>query len=339
MADTIEVLITIPLNETLLATLREVSPRFHITVQAGRKVEDIPSEIWARTEILYTERLLPDPQAVPNLKWIQFHFAGIDFATQAPLLQKQDLMITSLSGASATQVAEHVVMMMLALGRHLPDLMTVQAKGEWPRDRFDRFTPMELYGSTVGIVGYGSIGRQIAHLLQTFGVTIVATKRDVMHPQDTGYIKSGQGDPQGDLFQRLYPIQALPSMLHQCDFIVVTIPLTTSTRNLISGEQLASVKPTAYLVDISRGGIVDHAALIPALQERRLAGAALDVFPEEPLPPTSPLWHMPNVIISPHISGVSLHYNERAVALFAENLNRYLTGLPLYNRYDTSAGY
>jgi phosphoglycerate dehydrogenase-like enzyme len=149
----------------------------------------------------------------------------------------------------------------------------------------------------------------------------------------------GLGDPQGDLFQRLYPVQALKSMLHQCDFIIVTVPLTPDTRGLVGVEELGAAKSTAYLIDTSRGGVVDHAAMVAALEERRLAGAALDVFPEEPLSPDSPLWHMPNVIVTPHISGSSLYYNERAVTLFAENLNRYLAGLPLFNRFDPAAGY
>jgi len=339
MPDPIEVLVTIPFTEPQLSSLREVSPRLRFTVQAARRAEEIPSEVWARTEVLYTDRVLPDAAKVPNLRWIQFHFAGIDFVAQSPLLQRPGLIATNLSGASAIQIAEYVVMMILALGHHLPDLMANQAKAEWPRERFERFIPLELHNSTVGIIGYGSIGRQIAHLLQSFGVTVLATKRDVMQPQDSGYVQEGLGDPQGDLFQRLYPVQALKSMLHQCDFIVVTVPLTPETRGLVGVEELAVVKPTAFLIDTSRGGVVDHAALVAALQERRLAGAALDVFPEEPLAPTSPFWRLPNVIITPHISGSSLYYNERAVALFAENLNRYLAGLPLYNRFDPVMGY
>ncbi len=339
MPDPIEVLITIPFTEPLLTLLREVSPRLHITVQAARRVEDIPPEVWARTEVLYTDRLQPEAAKVPNLRWIQFHFAGIDFAAQSPLLQKPGLLVTNLSGASAIQVAEYVVMMILALGHHLPNLMANQAKTEWPRERFERFIPLELHHSTVGIIGYGSIGRQIAHLLQSFGVTVLATKRDAMQPQDTGYVQDGLGDLRGDLFQRLYPVQALKSMLRQCDFIVVTVPLTPETRGLLGEDELAAAKPTAFLIDTSRGGVVDQAALLAALQERRLAGAALDVFPEEPLPPTSPLWGLPNVMVTPHISGSSLYYNERAVTLFAENLNRYLTGFPLYNRFDPGKGY
>ena len=339
MANPIEVLITVPFSDPLLTTLHEVSPRLHFTLQPAHKPEEISAEVWAKTEILYTAHLLPEVEKVSNLRWIQFHFSGIDFISQSPLLEKPGLIVTNLSGANSIQVAEYVVMMMLALGHKLPDLMANQAKTEWPRDRSERFTPNELYRSTVGIIGYGSGGRQIARLLQPFGVNILAIKRDVLHPQDAGYIQNGLGDPEGNLFTRLYPVQALKSMLHQCDFIVVTIPLTPTTRNLIGMEELAVVKPTAVLIDISRGGIVDHDDLIAALQEHRLAGAALDVFPEEPLPPSSPLWRMPNVMVTPHISGMSQFYNERAVALFAENINRYLEGLQLYNLFDPAIGY
>jgi len=339
MTNPIEVLITVSFSETQLTTLREVSPRLHFTLQPAHKPEEIPPEVWARTEILYTAHLLPEVEKVPNLRWIQFHFAGIDFITQSPLLEKPGLIVTNLSGASTIQIGEYVLMMMLALGHKLPDLMVNQSKTEWPRDRTERFNPNELHGSTVGIIGYGSGGRQIAHLLQPFGVTVLAIKRDVLHPQDSGYTQSGLGDPEGNLFTRLYPVQALKSMLHQCDFIVVTIPLTPATRNLIGIDELAAVKPTAFLIDVSRGGIVNHDDLIAALQEHRLAGAALDVFPEEPLPPTNPLWQMSNVLVTPHISGMSQYYNERAVALFAENINRYLEGLQLYNLFDPNIGY
>ena len=128
-------------------------------------------------------------------------------------------------------------------------------------------------------------------------------------------------------------------MLKECDFVVVTTPLTQDTRNLLGPSELAVFKPTAYLIDIGRGGVIDQAALITALREHKLAGAALDVFPEEPLPADSPLWKLPNVILSPHIAGYSSAYDARAVALFAENLTRYLAGLPLYNQIDIAKGY
>ncbi len=339
MNNFIEVLITIPFTEAQINTLRNISPRLNITVQPARKFEDIPLDTWSRIEVLYTDRVLPPPAQVPNLNWIQFHSAGIDFAVDSPLLKMPGIVVTTLSGAAAVQVAEYTIMMILALGHRLLELQASQAKVEWPRDHWERYIPQELFNSTVGLVGYGSLGRQIARLLQPFGATILATKRDVMHPQDVDYILDGYGDPHGDYFHRLYPIQALRSMLKECDFIVDTLPLTPDTRGLINAEVLSVVKPSAFLIDLGRGGIVDHNALLSALTDRRLAGAALDVFPEEPLHPVSPLWRMPNVIITPHLSGISAFYDDRAVALFADNINRYLVGLPLYNRFDPQKGY
>jgi phosphoglycerate dehydrogenase-like enzyme len=236
-------------------------------------------------------------------------------------------------------MAEHAVMMMLALGHHMPDVLAYQKRAEWPSGRWELFSPLELRGRTVGIIGYGSIGRQIARILQVFGATVLATKRDVLHPEDTGYAIDGSGDPGGDLVNRLYPPQALCSMLKECDYVVVTLPLTTATRNLLGATELAAFKPSAYLVDISRGSVVDHNALIPLLREHKIAGAALDVFPVEPLPADSPLWKLPNVILTPHVAGFSPHYDERAAELFIQNLHRYLEELPLYNLLDLSLGY
>jgi phosphoglycerate dehydrogenase-like enzyme len=229
--------------------------------------------------------------------------------------------------------------MVLALGHRLPDLMAAQRKAEWPRDRWERFLPLELRGSTVGVVGYGSIGRQVAHLLQPFGAFIVANKLHAMHPEDKGYVPAGMGDPDGDLVFRLYPAQALRSMLKECDFVVITVPKTETTKNMFGADEFEAMKPTAFLIDVSRGGIIETKALINALKEQKIAGAALDVFDEEPLPSDSPLWKLPNLMITPHISGNTPYYNERAVELFTENLLRYLADLPLFNRIDLEQGY
>jgi phosphoglycerate dehydrogenase-like enzyme len=255
------------------------------------------------------------------------------------LLQQSDIVSTTLSGAAAPQMAEYIMRMLLALGGHLRDLIDHQYRSEWPENRWERFRPQELRGSTVGIVGYGSIGRQLARLLVPFGAFVVATKRDAMHPEDRGFIPEDMGDADGDFIHRLYPATALGSMLKECDFAVVTVPKTPQTLHLISQEELSVLKPTAYLIDVSRGGIVDHEALIAALAEKKFSGAALDVFPEEPLPKDSPLWELPNVIITPHISGVTHFYDERAMELFAANLGRYLAGQQLYNLIDPDRGY
>ena len=312
MSEQIEVLVTLPFSEDNIRQLQDVSPRLHIRVIKARKVEEIDPEVWKTVEVLYTNRVLPAIEQAPELKWIQFHWAGIDHAVMTPILSKPGLTATSLSGAAASQVAEYIVGMMLALGRRLPELLALQRLGEWPRERWERFSPRELRESTVGIVGYGSIGRQTARLLQPFGATVLAAKRDVMHPEDLDYAPEGMGDPQGDLIHRLYPIQALRSMLKVCDFVAVTLPLTPETRGLIGAPELASLKPSAFLIDTSRGGVVDHAALLPILRDRKIAGAALDVFPEEPLPADSPFWRLSNAILTPHISGNTPDYDGRS---------------------------
>lgn len=339
MENVIEVLITLPLSEEQLAPLRELAPRVNVNVHVARRPEDVPDDLWKRVEVLYTDRVLPPPERVPNLRWLQFHSAGIDFALDSPLLRKEGLRVTTLSGAAAPQAAEYCLTVMLAIAHHLPDLFTAQSRAEWPRERVERLMPQELRGSTVGIIGYGSIGRELARLLQPFGVTILAAKRDAMHPEDTGYFVEGLGDPHGTLFTRLYPYQAIKGMMKLCDFVVVTTPLTPETRGMIGADELAVMKPTAYLIVIGRGSVVDEQALLNALHEKRLKGAVLDVFAEEPLAPTSPLWKAPNLMITPHIAGMSAHYNERAVALFLANLRRYLTGAPLYNLYQPPLGY
>jgi phosphoglycerate dehydrogenase-like enzyme len=332
------VLMTLRFPDPLLERLRAVSPRLRIEVHPAATAEDLPEEILGDVEVLYTVRALPPPEAVPSLRWVQFHYAGVDHVADDPLL-RSGVQITTLSGAAAPQMGEFVLMCILALGRRLPRMERDQAEKRWADNRFDRFRPMDLSGSTVGIVGYGSVGREVGRLCHAFGATVLATKRNLKALGDDGYRLDGRGDIGADIPDRLYPPQALKSMLSLCDFIVLTVPLTPETRGLIGRAVIQEMKPTACLIDVSRGGVIDHNALVEALSEKRLGGAALDVYPVEPLPATSPLWEMPNVILSPHVAGASGRYFEQATALFAENLQRYLADQPLLNLYDPQTGY
>lgn len=334
----VSLLIALQFPEHLVDRLRAVSPRLKIHVHPVRSVSEIPTGLLMDIEILYTSKALPEPEAVPNLRWIQFHFAGIDHVADSPLV-RSGVTVTTLSGAAVSQMVEFAMMAILGMGRRLPLMMSDKAQKRWAEDRFDRFEPKELRGSTIGIIGYGSVGREIARVCRAMGAKVLATKRDLKHLEDTGYVPDGQGDLNAELVERLYPPQALRSMASLCDFLVVTAPLTPETRGLVDKRVLLSLKPASYLIDLSRGGVVDHGALIEVLNDNRLAGAALDVYPVEPLPESSPLWGMPNVILSPHVAGASKEYFERATDLFVENIHRYLAGQPLLNRYDPQRGY
>jgi phosphoglycerate dehydrogenase-like enzyme len=318
------VLITLNFPEPLVERLRALSPRLQIRVHPARNGQDLPGDLLADVEVLYTLHALPEPASVPNLRWVQFHLSGVDAIVDHPLLHS-DVLVTSLSGASAPQLAEYALMGMLALGRRVPRMVADKTAKRWADDRFERFRPVELRGATVGIVGYGSAGREVARLCHAFGATVLAVKRDLRSLDDRGYRLKELGDPSADLAERLYPPQAVASMAALCDFLVITAPLTPETRGMIDRRVFEALKPTAFLVDLSRGGLVDHAALVDALSEKKLAGAML--------------WEMPNVLLSPHIAGSSGDYYERATELFGENLRRYLSDQPLLNLYDPQLGY
>jgi phosphoglycerate dehydrogenase-like enzyme len=338
MDPAIYVLITEPFGIEIVERLEAISPRLGLHIHPTNRVEEIPPAMLARAEVLYTLRSVPLPAQAPSLKWVQFHLAGLDRFADHPLLPA-GVQFTTLSGAAAPQIAEYVLMMMLSLGHRSEEMRKVQASQEWPHERWERFSPREIRGATVGIVGYGSVGREVGRLCHTLGGHVLAVKRDVMHPEDHGYTVPGLGDPEGTIPTRIYPPQALRRMLGECDFVIICAPLTDDTKALFDREMIAAMRPHAFLVDVSRGGIVQEEALVAALEEGRLGGAALDVFAREPLPPESPLWGAPNIFLSPHISGDSPLYDLRAAGVFGENLKRYLAGQPLVNAFDPNRGY
>lgn len=341
MKKEIQVLTTFDLTKEQQERLTKASDRVKLTVIPASEPDAVPDERWAETEVLYTWDVLPEAEKAPKLKWVQLGMAGVDPFLDSPLVQRDDTVLTSMSGAIVSQIAEYVVMALLAFGHQLPRMMRNQREHIWPdqKGRWEGFLPLELRHSTVGILGYGSIGRQVARLLQPFGTEILAAKRDVMHPEDLSYMPEGMGDPHGEFFTRLYPMEAMNSMLSSCDFVVVALPLTEETHHILGTSAFEAMKETAYLVNVGRGALVDEAALTEALNTGKIAGAMMDVFEQEPLPADSPLWDMENVIISPHVSGFSSHLQDETFELFVENLNRYLTGLSLYNQVDLKKGY
>lgn len=336
--DEIYILITLPFPEELLERLQALSSRIKISVHPVWDPEELPAEVIGDIEVLYTSRVIPDLEDVPNLRWIQLHTAGVHRVADHPAL-RSEVQVTTLSGVSAPGMAEFALMAILSLGRRVLLMMEDKGAKRWAEDRVERFMPIELRGSTVGIIGYGSVGREVARVCHSFGANIVATKRDLKSLEDDDYSLEGLGDPKSELVERLYPPQAIASMASLCDYLVISVPLTSETRGLVGEKVFAMMKPRSFLIDLSSGGVVDHGALIEALNEGRIAGAALDVYPVEPLPEGSPLWEMPTVLLSPHVAGSSLHYYELAIDCFVENMKRYLSEQPLLNLYKADRGY
>ncbi len=335
----VKVLCTLGFTEEQLDKLRAVSPHLLVEQRTCHDAQEVREALDEDTEVLYAYHVPADPLSrSPKLQWLQLHSAGADHLLGQPIM-RSDVLVTTSSGIHATPIAEYAFASVLAWSRRVPRMLHYQKRREWPQGRWDLFAGQELRGATLGIVGYGSIGREVGRIGKCFGMKVVAVKRSAGEVRDTGHRVPGTGDPEGQVLDRIYPPDRLGQMLAECDYVVISLPLTPETEGLIGEEELRAMKPNAYLVNISRGEIVDEPVLVKALQEGWIAGAGLDVFREEPLPSDSPLYDLDNVILSPHVAGFSPHYDERASDLFAENLRRYLAGEDLLNLVDKEAGY
>lgn len=259
-----------------------------------------------------------------NLRWFQQWGAGADWLLKHPDVAASDLVVTSGSGIHAIPISEHILALILALGRGLHTAIRQQVQHKW-QSPTDWGTLFELPGKTMLLIGVGAIGERTAAIATALGMRVLGVRRD----PSVGAAGVAA----------MHPPQALLDLLPEADFVVLTAPLTPETRHLIGAHELRAMKPSAYLVNIGRGGTVDEPALIAALRAGRIAGAGLDVVAQEPLPPDSPLWEMPNVIITAHYAGATPHYDERAMPIFLENLRRYLAGEPLQNVVDKTLGY
>ena len=246
--------------------------------------------------------------------------------------RQRGLVVTNARGVFSRPIAEYVVMMILAVSRRLPQLLELQRERTW-----QPLEGRELRDVTVGIVGLGSMGRAVASLASAFGCRVVAVRR---HPAAGEAGTAGDDEAVGELrLARVGGPETLPELLAESDFIVLAAPLTPETEEMIDDETLAFVKPGAWLINVARGRLVDERALIRALRDGPLGGAVLDTFHDEPLPPMSSFYDLPNVIVTPHTAWSSSRVLDRSVELFCDNLQRFATGEPLLNVVDPTAGY
>jgi phosphoglycerate dehydrogenase-like enzyme len=297
-------------------------------------------EAWDREEL---RRQLPEADiaftpfvdrdlfpSLSRLRWVQSPAVGVG-SLLFPELLASPVVITSARGIRARSIAEHVLMVTIALARRLPHAMRAQAAHHWAQDELEGPSSgvRILDGARMGIVGLGAIGAELARIAAPFGFRVSAIRRRPDQPRS---------DDAGDVVD-VWPPERLLDLLAQSDVVVVAAPHTLETRRLIGRREIAAMKRGGYLVNIARGKMIDDDAVVEALKNGRLGGAALDVFTSEPLDPASPYWDLPNVIVTPHTSGSMQDYWTPLVALFSENLRRFDAGRQLINVVDKVAGY
>mgnify|MGYP005841270945 FL=1 len=263
--------------------------------------------------------------AAKKLKWVQSPSSGINYYLAIPEFVSSDVLLTSARGTHGACLAEHTFAMIFAFTRHIREYVQHQKNHTWSAREL-RSKMLELTKSTMGIIGFGAVGRAIAKRAAAFDMKVVAV--DMIPQNKPEYVASLEG------------LDGLDALLRESDYVVVTVPYTEQTDNMIGADEIAKLKPSAMLVGISRGGIINEAALVSALREGRLAAAALDVFDQEPLPADSELWDIENLLITPHVAGGSQYECDYILDIFSENVGRFVRGeFPLRNQIDKQRGF
>lgn len=322
----------IALSPILSARYREQDLQRITAAAPGSRLLSVSLEGLADGDLADVEVLLrgPLPAGVfdrllarcPRLRWVHSATAGVE-RVLTPTALERGIAITNARGVFSDPIAEYVMMAILAVCRRLPQQLELQRERTW-----QPLEATELHDVTVGIVGFGSIGRRVAELAGAFGARIVATRRsaDGGSAADTGNVEVLGAD-------------RLDELLARSDFVVLALPLLADTERLFDDAMLARVKPGSWLINVARGRLIDEPALVRALREGPLGGAVLDAFVDEPLPPDSPLYGVPNLIVTPHTAWSSGRALDRSIELFCDNLGRFARGERLLNLIDPVAGY
>lgn len=263
----------------------------------------------------------------PKLRWFQQWPAGADWLMSHPAAIEHSFFLTNTSGLHADCICDHVFALLLGLARNLQPVLLAQPRQEWVNQYAQRLHPriFETAGKTMLVAGTGSIGSRIAEAARAFKLKVLGVR---YHPEQ-----------QIEGVERMYGPNDLLEALPQADIVVVALPLTHQTQGMFGEKQFKAMKQGTHLINIGRGAIIDETALVKAVENGWIAGAGLDAFATEPLPPESPLWTLENVLITPHYAGNTPLYHEKAMRIFFDNLERFIKGLPLQNVVDKMAGY
>jgi phosphoglycerate dehydrogenase-like enzyme len=306
-------------------TLRAALPEDRIVAVQGEELGPA-ADAQAAFGGFSAERLRAVLAGAPKLRWVHTFSAGVD--RHVPEMTKYErVLLTNNSGAYDVPIAEHVIAMIFAAAKRVPEHLSAQQRHEWQRE----MPHAELRDATLVVLGMGSIGSELARLAGGVGMRVIGVRRDASRPD------SGRGGGPG--VERIVSSDRLIEVAREADYLAVTAALTPQTRGMVSAEVLRALKPTSWVINIARGPIVDEAALVAALKEKRIGGAALDVFDTEPLPVDNPLWSIDNAILTPHVSNSSPRVRERSLTLVVANVRRFKAGEPLLNLVDRSVGY
>lgn len=325
----IHVLVDIPVDEAARAKLWGI-PNVHLQfVEPEERVRPLPPDLLRPIEILACTFPPENFSEMTSLRWIQITSAGCNQLYGLGLSEK-GIRASNGRGCFDIPIAEWNIAMMVNLARDLRQMIRNQDAGLWDQSaRFQR----EIRGLTVGIWGYGGIGRETSRLAKTMGMRVHVLSRRGIGPMGDVYCVPGSGDPERVLPDRIYLQEEQTEFLSDLDFLVLSMPLTQSTEGIVGEQELRTLPPTAFVLNPARGPLIRQPALMQALREGWIAGAALDTHYEYPMPSDHPLWQMPNVIMTPHISGSSLSpfFVRRIWDIFLENLDRYSSGMTLLN--------
>jgi D-2-hydroxyacid dehydrogenase (NADP+) len=315
------IVITIPPPPQRLAAFKSAYPSVEFVIASDRgQVKEALTDADALFGGLSAEELA----AAKKLRWVQSPGAGVEWLWGVPAIVDTEIQVTNTRGAHAETIAEHAFFMLLSLTRQVRTQLEYQARKEWDAWKF-RDTLRGIKGLTMGIVGFGNIGRAIAERAHAFGLELLAVDA---HP----------GAPAHGVAE-VWPLERFDEMCARSDILITAVPITPQTRGMIGATQIAAMKDRGYVLAMSRGGIIDEAALIAALGSGKLAGAGLDVQATEPMKADDPLWSSPNTIITPHVSGASELTTDLMWRFFFDNVGKFLKGEPLTNIVDKKLGY
>jgi len=296
-----------------------------LTVAQWNSCDRVEEDI-ADVEVMFAGSLSPQQFLdAKRLRWIHSQSAAVH-QFLFPEFVHSDVLLTNSREVHAPVVAEHVIAMIFALAKKIPQATRFQQQRVWGQEAIWRGRPRDIAGATLGLIGLGSIGRNVAKNAFSLGMRVLAVRE---HPE--------RETPPG--VREVLPSSKLLELLSESDYVVLSLPVTPQTTGMIGRRELAAMKADASLINVGRGPAVDERALVDALREQKIGAAALDVFDQEPLPSDSPLWELENLLITPHIAGMSDQMWERHYLLFRENLGRYLSGQPLLGLVSKQRGY